>query len=268
MGYADKLKQNSSKIQTDEKVLEEKVAKKKIMGRPAKAQNEVRNTAIPVALNQLEKEWIENHIEIDDFNDMDDYNTFQLGDSFEEVEYRTWCKDNVLFLNTLNDKEVEINTPNDGIKNKIAMLTEDRRDTGIFPMLSVKDNIVISNMDLYLRGILLNNKKIQKDCEKYKNEINNSKPARNLKSVETNKVIKEENVLEEKITPNTQHPTPNTYKYVSPENLLAEVQTGEKVITSDKKISPKTKMKVDANSLLTNVEKELDENYRETRQWR
>ena len=55
-----KLKQNSSKIQTDEKVLEEKVAKKKIMGRPAKAQNEVRNTAIPVALNQLEKEWIEN----------------------------------------------------------------------------------------------------------------------------------------------------------------------------------------------------------------
>ncbi len=60
MGYADKLKQNSSKIQTDEKVLEEKVAKKKIMGRPAKAQNEVRNTAIPVALNQLEKEWIEN----------------------------------------------------------------------------------------------------------------------------------------------------------------------------------------------------------------
>ena len=31
MGYADKLKQNSSKIQTDEKVLEEKVAKKKIM---------------------------------------------------------------------------------------------------------------------------------------------------------------------------------------------------------------------------------------------
>ena len=45
---------------------------------------------------------------------------------------------------------------------------------------------------------------------------------------------------------------------------MAEVQTGEKVITSDKKISPKTKMKVDANSLLTSVEKELDVNYRET----
>ena len=96
------------------------------------------------------------------------------------------------------------------------------------------------------------------------NEINKSKPARNIKSVETNKETKSENVLEEKITSNSQLPTPNSYKYVSPENLLAEVQTGEKVITSEKKISPKPKMKVDANSLLTNVEKELDENHRET----
>ena len=59
MGYADKLKQNSSKIQTVEKVLEEKSSRKKSMGRPKKAQNEVRNTAIPIALNQIEKVWIE-----------------------------------------------------------------------------------------------------------------------------------------------------------------------------------------------------------------
>jgi len=59
MGYADKLKLNSSKIKTDEKVLEEKISKKKISGRPKKAVEEVRNTAIPVALNQKEKDWIE-----------------------------------------------------------------------------------------------------------------------------------------------------------------------------------------------------------------
>ena len=58
MGYADKLKLNSSKIKTDEKVLEEN-SKKKISGRPKKAIEEVRNTAIPVALNQKEKDWIE-----------------------------------------------------------------------------------------------------------------------------------------------------------------------------------------------------------------
>lgn len=96
------------------------------------------------------------------------------------------------------------------------------------------------------------------------NEVNYSKPIKNKKSVETSKGMKEESVLDEKIILNYQLSTPNSYKYVSPENLLAEVQTGEKVITSDKKISPKIKMKVDANSLLTNVEKELDENYRET----
>jgi hypothetical protein len=97
------------------------------------------------------------------------------------------------------------------------------------------------------------------------NEVNISKKElRNIKSIKTEELIKEKNIIQENQIPNTQHPTPNTYKYVSPENLLAEVQTGEKVITSDKKIIPKPKMKVDANSLLTNVEKELDENYRET----
>ena len=96
------------------------------------------------------------------------------------------------------------------------------------------------------------------------NEVNFSKTQTNKKSEEANKLMETENILEEKISPNSQLPTPNTYKYVSPENLLAEVQTGEKVITSDKKTSPKAKMKVDANSLLTTVEKELDENHRET----
>lgn len=96
------------------------------------------------------------------------------------------------------------------------------------------------------------------------NEVNFSKTQTNKKSEETNKLMETENILEEKISPNSQLRTPNTYKYVSPENLLAEVQTGEKVITSDKKTSPKAKMKVDANSLLTNVEKELDENHKET----
>ena len=96
------------------------------------------------------------------------------------------------------------------------------------------------------------------------NEVNFSKTQTNKKSEEANKLTKEENLTKDNSSSIIHHPSPNSYKYVSPENLLAEVQTGEKVITSDKKISPKAKMKVDANSLLTNVEKELDENHRET----
>jgi len=96
------------------------------------------------------------------------------------------------------------------------------------------------------------------------NAVNYSKTTRNIKTTESKELIKSENVLEEKSTSNSQLPTPNSYKYVSPDELLAEAQTGEKVITSDKKIVPKVKMKVDANSLLTTVEKELDDNHRET----
>ena len=96
------------------------------------------------------------------------------------------------------------------------------------------------------------------------NEVNFSKTQTNKKSEETDKLTKEEDLTKDNSSSIIHHPSPNSYKYVSPENLLAEVQTGEKVITSDKKISPKAKMKVDANSLLTTVEKELDENYRET----
>lgn len=59
MGYADKLKQNSTKIKTNEKVLKEKIPLKKKAGRPKKTEEEVRNVAIPVALNQIEKDWIE-----------------------------------------------------------------------------------------------------------------------------------------------------------------------------------------------------------------
>ena len=58
MGYADKLKLNSTKIKTAEKVLEEKSPKKNV-GRPKKDTQEVRNSAIPVALSQKEKDWIE-----------------------------------------------------------------------------------------------------------------------------------------------------------------------------------------------------------------
>ena len=95
------------------------------------------------------------------------------------------------------------------------------------------------------------------------NEMNFSKTQTNKKSEEANKLTKEENLTKDNSLSIIHHPSPNSYKYVLPENLLAEVQTGEKVLKTEK-ISPKVKMKVDANSLLTTVEKELDENHKET----
>lgn len=96
------------------------------------------------------------------------------------------------------------------------------------------------------------------------NETNHVKTVRDKKSEEVNKIIKQENGVQENLLAISHYPSTDTYKYVTPENLLVEVQTGEKVITSDKKATVKPKMKVDANSLLSNVEKELDETHKET----
>lgn len=66
----------------------------------------------------------------------------------------------------INGKEVKINSPVDAIKNKIALLTEERRATGIFPMLSVLENLVIANVKRYIRFMLLNDKKRKDDSDK------------------------------------------------------------------------------------------------------
>jgi hypothetical protein len=95
------------------------------------------------------------------------------------------------------------------------------------------------------------------------NEVNNSKATRNIKSVEPKKLIKEENILEEKITPNSQLPTPNSQLPTS-EKLLVEVQDIQNEIPSDKKNKANSKIKIDAASLLSTVEKEIHQTHKET----
>ena len=59
-------------------------------------------------------------------------------------------------------KELVINRPKDAIDHGIAMLTEDRRATGIMGVLSVADNISIASLNKYLDyGFVLNSKKIE-----------------------------------------------------------------------------------------------------------
>ena len=59
--------------------------------------------------------------------------------------------------------EVEtITRPRDAIKKSIALLTEDRRATGILGVLSIADNVAIASLDQYLdAGIVLNARKIE-----------------------------------------------------------------------------------------------------------
>jgi len=65
---------------------------------------------------------------------------------------------------SINGKEVKIKSPIDAIKHKIALLTEERRATGIFPVLSILENTVVSNQANYLNAFgLLDDKKRKKD---------------------------------------------------------------------------------------------------------
>ena len=47
-------------------------------------------------------------------------------------------------------EEIKINRPQDAIKKGIALLTEDRRATGIFGVLSISENVGIASLDKYL----------------------------------------------------------------------------------------------------------------------
>lgn len=64
---------------------------------------------------------------------------------------------------TYNGKELKIARPKDAIDQGIAMLTEDRRASGILGVLSIADNISIASLRQYLDwGICLNSGKIEK----------------------------------------------------------------------------------------------------------
>lgn len=64
----------------------------------------------------------------------------------------------------LHDAPIHNNSPQDAIKNGFALVTEERRATGIFSNLDIQFNSIIANIDKYLSPIgLLNEEKIAQD---------------------------------------------------------------------------------------------------------
>ena len=67
---------------------------------------------------------------------------------------------------TLHGKEIRNRTPGESIKNGFALLTEERRATGIFGIRDIKENTVISSLkDYLLGGICLSDKKMRDDTD-------------------------------------------------------------------------------------------------------
>lgn len=75
-------------------------------------------------------------------------------------------------------EKVKFHSPKGAIKNGVALLTEDRRATGIFGVLSVNDNVSIASLEKYRDlGIMLNYRKINKVVKDSIQQLNIKTPS-------------------------------------------------------------------------------------------
>ncbi|MED3622603.1 galactose/methyl galactoside ABC transporter ATP-binding protein MglA [Neobacillus thermocopriae] len=65
----------------------------------------------------------------------------------------------------LHGKEVINHSPQQAIKNGFALVTEERRSTGIFPGLSISFNSIIANLPQYRKGIFLSESQVYDDTK-------------------------------------------------------------------------------------------------------
>jgi len=75
-------------------------------------------------------------------------------------------------------EEITVKRPKDAIDKGIALLTEDRRATGIFGVLSVSDNVAVASLQQYIDyKIVLNNKKVEELSSKNVDKLNIKTPS-------------------------------------------------------------------------------------------
>lgn len=78
---------------------------------------------------------------------------------------------------TIRGQRVEIKSPRDAIKHGMALLTEDRKLTGIMGVLSVRDNMMIASLRSYSKAGLLNKRIINETCAKEKTRLELKTPS-------------------------------------------------------------------------------------------
>jgi inositol transport system ATP-binding protein len=77
----------------------------------------------------------------------------------------------------IKGKKVEIKSPADAIKHGVALLTEDRKLTGIMAVLSVRDNITVASMGNFTRSGFLNKRLMNETCNNEKTKLDIKTPS-------------------------------------------------------------------------------------------
>ena len=83
---------------------------------------------------------------------------------------------------TLDGKPCLNRNAGESIKNGFALLTEERRATGIFGVLNIRDNTVISSLDRHLKGgMFLSEKSQREDTQRYIDAMHTKTPSQETK---------------------------------------------------------------------------------------
>ena len=141
-----------------------------------------------------------------------------------------------------------------------------------FFLLNSNETVAIENVTPVVTNEIIQ-EEIQKSQLPTEKQVTNSKETvlvqnkvksyQNQTAVVVNRIDESREVKEELPTSNFQLPTSN-YKYLSPEELLVQIEQPSKVDTNKIKINPAAKIKVDANELLTKVEQEVHQKHKES----
>jgi inositol transport system ATP-binding protein len=78
---------------------------------------------------------------------------------------------------SVKGQRVRIKSPRDAIEHGLALLTEDRKLTGIMGVLSVRDNMMIASLDSYSKAGFLNKRIINETCAREKTRLELKTPS-------------------------------------------------------------------------------------------
>ena len=78
---------------------------------------------------------------------------------------------------TIKGERVRIKSPQDAIRHGLALLTEDRKLSGIMGVLSVRDNMMIASLGSYAKGGFLNKRIINETCNREKTRLELKTPS-------------------------------------------------------------------------------------------
>ncbi|MBQ3017064.1 MAG: sugar ABC transporter ATP-binding protein [Clostridia bacterium] len=81
----------------------------------------------------------------------------------------------------LDGKKIRNDNPRESIKNGFAFVTEERRSAGIFGILGIRENTVISSLSSFLRGPLLSKRLMNEKTKEYIKRLNIKTPSEETK---------------------------------------------------------------------------------------